>query len=65
MTTINDVIVIGAGAAGDCAGRLLAGGLDVTIVERELVAGECSYYACKAFHFALADLSSPITAGAR
>lgn len=64
MTTMHDVI--GAGAADEhCAGRLGAGGLDVTIVERELVAGECSYYACSAFHFALADLSSPITAGAR
>jgi len=42
-----DVIVIGAGPAGEvAAGRLADGGLDVALVERELVGGECSYYAC-------------------
>jgi dihydrolipoamide dehydrogenase len=42
-----DVVVIGAGPAGEvAAGRLAHAGLDVAIVERHLVAGECSFYAC-------------------
>jgi pyruvate/2-oxoglutarate dehydrogenase complex dihydrolipoamide dehydrogenase (E3) component len=42
-----DAIVLGAGPAGEvCAGRLAKGGLEVAIVERELIGGECSYYAC-------------------
>jgi pyruvate/2-oxoglutarate dehydrogenase complex dihydrolipoamide dehydrogenase (E3) component len=42
-----DAIVIGAGPAGEvCAGRLGGAGLDVALVEQELVGGECSYYAC-------------------
>jgi len=42
-----DVIVIGAGPAGEtAAGRCAQGGLSVAIVERELVGGECSYWGC-------------------
>ncbi|WP_017569140.1 dihydrolipoyl dehydrogenase family protein [Nocardiopsis halotolerans] len=42
-----DAIVIGMGPGGETvAGRLLAAGRRVAVVERELIGGECGYWAC-------------------
>jgi pyruvate/2-oxoglutarate dehydrogenase complex dihydrolipoamide dehydrogenase (E3) component len=42
-----DAIVLGAGPAGEVvAGRLADAGWKLAIVEKDLVGGECSYYAC-------------------
>jgi pyruvate/2-oxoglutarate dehydrogenase complex dihydrolipoamide dehydrogenase (E3) component len=47
VSRTHDVVVIGAGAAGENVADYAAQhGLSVAIVETELVGGECSYWAC-------------------
>jgi len=42
-----DVVVVGAGPAGEvAAGRLADAGLEVALVEDDVIGGECSFYAC-------------------
>jgi pyruvate/2-oxoglutarate dehydrogenase complex dihydrolipoamide dehydrogenase (E3) component len=47
VTDSYDVVVIGAGPAGEhAAGRVADGGLSAAVLEKELVGGECSYWGC-------------------
>jgi dihydrolipoamide dehydrogenase len=42
-----DVIVLGMGPGGEvAASRLIGGGKKVAIIEKELIGGECAYWAC-------------------
>src|SRR4051812_27050815 len=47
MESFDVVVVVGAGPSGEvAAGRLAGAGLEVALVEDDLVGGECSFYAC-------------------
>jgi dihydrolipoamide dehydrogenase len=42
-----DAVILGMGPGGEeVAGRLLKAGKKVAVVERELLGGECAYWAC-------------------
>jgi dihydrolipoamide dehydrogenase len=42
-----DTIVVGMGPGGEvAASRLLHAGQRVAVIERELIGGECAYWAC-------------------
>jgi pyruvate/2-oxoglutarate dehydrogenase complex dihydrolipoamide dehydrogenase (E3) component len=42
-----DVIIVGMGPGGEAAaGRLMTAGKRIAVVERELIGGECAYWAC-------------------
>src|SRR4249920_773531 len=49
MGAVAKVVVLGAGSSGEHfvgALRRLVDDVEITVVERELAGGECSYYAC-------------------
>src|SRR5688500_18252154 len=47
MSETYDAVVIGLGPGGEVAAdRLLDAGRSVAVVERELIGGECAYWAC-------------------